>query len=219
MAFPTTSLLDDFNRANEVPATTNWSGPMESGDGSMNVNSNRLRPDGAGFSASWYDLSTFGPDCEAWVTIDTKETEDAGQMEVRIRLQDVGTAGLDGYIVRYLPKSGTDVVQIRRFDNGSTTQLGADINQDFDAGDGLGIECIGNQISAYRRSAGVWSLLGTRTDSTYTGAGYIGLADHLGNAVGFFDDFGGGTVVVAPPPPVTTFDYSRFPKTKMRLAA
>jgi len=112
-----------------------------------------------------------------------------------IRYADVGTNGVDGYNIYYEQASGTDTVIIMRLDDGSDTQLGATISQDFSAGDGIGVEAISSQIIVYRRSSGTWSDIssGGRTDGTYTSAGYISL-EASANAFRL-DDFGGGTVV------------------------
>jgi hypothetical protein len=49
--------------------------------------------------------------------------------------------------------------------------------------------------------SGAWSLLGSRTDSTYTAAGKIGVKINDSGLNGRFDDFGGGTVVGGAPSP------------------
>lgn len=49
----------------------------------------------------------------------------------------------------------------------------------------------------YRKTSGAWSTVATRSDSTYTGAGYIGLGDKASLTAGKYSDFGGGTVVTA----------------------
>jgi hypothetical protein len=44
----------------------------------------------------------------------------------------------------------------------------------------------------YKAAAGSWTSLGTRTDSSYTGAGYVGLTMYY-YSDRRLDDFGGGT--------------------------
>jgi hypothetical protein len=55
---------------------------------------------------------------------------------------------------------------------------------------------IGSTITVYYKvGAGAWNSIGTRTDSTYTGSGYIGLWADCGTAnSGKFDDLKGGTL-------------------------
>jgi hypothetical protein len=78
-----------------------------------------------------------------------------------------------------------------RVDGGSSTTLGATAAQTVSVGDKLGIRAIGSTIEAwyYDSSAGTWSFLFSRTDSTYSSAGYIAM-ESRGSAL---DDFGGGT--------------------------
>jgi hypothetical protein len=91
--------------------------------------------------------------------------------------------------------SGTDETAVYRVDNGGFTQLGAAITQNFATGEKLGLEAIGSTIAVYRFASAVWSQLSTRSDSTYTTAGKIGM--FCDNTTTKLDDFGGGTVVAA----------------------
>lgn len=72
----------------------------------------------------------------------------------------------------------------------------------FAAGDSAGLEVIGNQIKCYRKpSGGSWGQIGTTTtDSSVTGAGYIGV-QIFNDATLRLDNFGGGESV--------TYQYGR----------
>ena len=68
MAFPMTSVLDNFNRSDEGPPPrtngTQWTGS----DTHFGVVSNVAEPPGSANSdlvANYWDTSTFGPACEA----------------------------------------------------------------------------------------------------------------------------------------------------------
>ena len=63
----------------------------------------------------------------------------------------------------------------------------------FASGDSAGLEVIGNQIKVYRKpSGGSWGQIGTTTtDSSVTGAGYIGV-QFFNDPTGRIDNFGGG---------------------------
>ena len=152
---------------------------------------NQLAPEtGGGFSSAYRNNANYGPDAEVFITMAT-------------RLENYSIAGLrlifpgsDGYNVRHVHSAlFLDTWEIFRVDDDIDTLLGATLEQDADNGDGLGLEAISSTLTAYRRSAGVWSSLFNRTDATYTGAGRVGFR---GNEITpRWDDFGGGTVVTA----------------------
>lgn len=196
MTFPTTPILDTFIRADENPITTNWTTPMFSGEGNMKIVSNQMAPTtNATACAAYYDLATFGPNCEAYVTLATKAA-DLNHENIYARVTGAGGSP-SGYRIRHDSISGTDNIFIQRMDSGSATTLGATITQELASGDAIGIEVIGNVISAYYKpSAGSWTLLGSRTDSTYSGAGHIGLEEGSDLSIRFAS-FGGGTIVNA----------------------
>lgn len=187
MAFPTTGILDDFT-GTENPISTGWTGPIYPGETQLQKASGTLR---GGAGNSYYNTS-FSADQEAFVTIAVLPG-DGFTLSLFARIANPNNASLDAYRVQFIYNAvGNDVVRIRRVDNTSSTTLGGDILQDFSVGDGLGIECIGSTISAYRRSGGIWSLLGSRTDSTYSAGGFTGV--ELADGTCQIDDFGGGTI-------------------------
>lgn len=191
MPFPSTSVLDNFNRANEgPPPSANWTTGIDGSADGFSVASNQAAPQSAAFSSSYWNAATFGPDVEVYATIAA-----VGPFRLYLRVQQAGTSGLDGYIVLAYPP--TNELYVYRVDNGSQTQLGAAFSQTIGAGDKFGASMIGNEISVYyKTSAGEWALIGTRTDSTYGSAGHLGIAsfDTTGSRL---DDFGGGTIVAA----------------------
>lgn len=186
MAFPTTGILDNFNRPDEgPPPSASWTGPMRPGDtNGLRVVSNtcqRVAP----YGGAWWNVSSFGPDCEIYITC-------LGPSDFYLfwRIIDSpGTATADGYALNWF----NDVITVRRLDNNTFTTLGAGISQTGPAsGNKLGVSMIGSTITPYVDTGGGWTALSTRTDATYSNAGVIGA-----NTDGTFDDFGGGTVVVA----------------------
>lgn len=202
MAFPTTGLLDNFNRANEgPPPSTDWT-TIIAGKGHK-VLSNECVPetDSAGavrFSSGW-DTSTYGPDCEAYLTVIDPATWGEGPMA---RLTTLAEATVDGY--RYW-RSSSNNTSLYRIDNGVGTKLGADGPAfTIASGDKLGIECIGSTIKGYvKDGAAAWAEQLSRTDSTYGDAGYIGLSQYPSSEYVGLDDFSGGTIAAAVPfPPV-----------------
>lgn len=190
MAFPENGILDDFNRGDEGPPMTGW-GDLING---LVVSSNACTLSAAGANTSYYDTILTDDDCEVYFTITVAPTTNRNVV-VYARLKDVGSsATVDGYLMRYT--EGTDILQIARLDNGSETVLGADISQSLTDGDKMGLEIVGDTLTAYVDTGGGWTSVGSRTDSTYADAGYIG-AGIGGN--GTIDDFGGGGLSGAPP--------------------
>jgi len=198
VSFPTTGVIDNFNRTNEgPPPSANWdNNPSGVANDGLKVVSNAAAGNASGdsvYNESYWDVTTFGGASEAHCTISTLPS--AGRSAgLFLRLQTPATAGADGYYGEYLQLAGTDEAYIYRIDNTVFTQLGLVVaSQDFSAGDGFGFEAIGDTLSLYRNSGG-WAQLGTsRTDATYGGAGYIGAV--IEDTTGRIDNFGGGTVV------------------------
>lgn len=192
MPFPTTSVIDNFNRANEgPPPSANWSGPIRPGQPRLKVVTNQVVANADDNAEDYWSNATFGPDSEAYITIPTFSNDHSS---VYLRLQAPGTAGVDGY--RELSSAFSSVTQIYRVDDTVHTQLGADISQAWSNGDAHGADIVVSTITAYRKpSGGSWGSLGTRTDNTYAGAGNIGLNMNSINQTG--DDFGGGTIASA----------------------
>jgi hypothetical protein len=194
MAFADTATLkDDFNRADAGDLGANWTEPAISTDASSNwtIATNRAAPGGGSAvrSSAYYNVATYGANYEAYFTIATG-TKNGRYTELYGGLHDF--AAPDGYAVRYAAAAGTDAVRIFRIDDNTFTQLGADISQEMTTNEKLGIERSGTAIAAYRYAAGAWAQLGTRTDGTYTSAGYVGIgSNHTFPAI---DDFYAGTV-------------------------
>jgi hypothetical protein len=200
MAFPTTGVIDSFDRADEDPLSDGgkWSiGPDDfGGTNNLRVNANLCKQGGATSSNGYRNDQDYGPNSEVYVTLSVIP---GTAVVLYLRLANIGAGTTDGYAV-YFNFSGTDDALICRVDNDSLVGLGSAIvpPAPFAVGDKLGLEVIGSTVAAYVFQSGSWTQLGTRTDSTYTAAGKIGLrlADSGANAV--VDDFGGGTVVGGP---------------------
>ena len=194
MAFPTTAVLDNFNRADGSPPS-GWSQPLYTGDGNITINTNQLALSTGTAANGWLDGATYGPDCEVYCTIPTLPS-DGNPTDLFARVADPGTATPDGYQLRQWQDASQDYFEVRRIDNGVGTTLGATINQTFAAGDSFGMSIVGSTIEVwYKPSAGAWTSLGTRTDGTYGSAGYLGIQIWFGTVR--VDDFGGGTIAAA----------------------
>jgi hypothetical protein len=197
LSFPTTGVIDSFNRADEDPLSDGgkWSiGPDDfGGTNNLRVNGNACAMGVATSGNGYRNDQDYGPDLEVYCTI--VDVLPSTAIILYARCVNIGAGTTDGYAC-YFNFSGTDDALICRIDNDSLVGLGSTIvpGTPYAVGDKLGLECIGSTIAAYVFQSGAWSQLGTRTDGTYTAAGKIGLrlADSGANAR--VDAFGGGTV-------------------------
>jgi hypothetical protein len=199
MAFPTTGILDSFDRANENPlGNGNWSAFGWDPANPLQIVSFQCVNVGSGYGARYWSSSTFGLDCEVYATIVTKSVTDGAVCSLWLRVQDPSvTDGEDGYEIATVVQSGTDVIAVTRRDNGSGTDLLV-INQEFSSGDSFGASIVGSIITVYYKSgAGSWGSIGTYDisgDATkYTTAGNLAISNYDGDTV--LDNFGGGTYV------------------------
>jgi glucose/arabinose dehydrogenase len=184
--FPTTGVLDDFNRA-DGPVGGAWAG----GAIEFTISDSTLAPVPPGGSAVW-DGAVFGPDQEARVTI----TSVTGFGERALMLKVQGLSGSDGHIeVRYDPD--LQQVHVNTFAPGQGWQArGGPWPIALAAGDRLG---------ARARANGLVELFvnGSRLATTSVGnwpfassGGRVGLTIAGGSGLRL-DDFGGGSAVLA----------------------
>jgi hypothetical protein len=190
--FPTTPLLDDFNRADELPIVGNWTSPTFSNESDTELYQNRL---GTNPGSAYWDVSTFGPDCEVWIELSVLPNI-GGSAALRARIQGVGglSSASSYYALLIYDDASVRKWKFAKVVSGTFTSLTAD--QDFPetltAGDKVGLQCIGTTLKAYwNHATNGWTLLGTITDSSITAAGYIGTDQN--ESVTHFDNFGGGT--------------------------
>jgi hypothetical protein len=191
--FGSTGILDNFNRANENPLSNGgkWSGPYLIGFLQMQVISNQCSP-GGGTAGNWWNVQKFGPDCEVYCDVVTAPTVSSDQFSIGARQVNPGgsTFAIDGWSLTYTVQASSQW-QL------AVTVSGSIVNQiswthNLQNGDSVGINCIGNVATAYLKRAGVWSVMGTLTDSHIAAAGYLSIfADS-----GIYDNFGGGNVAM-----------------------
>jgi hypothetical protein len=193
MAFATTGLLDAFTGADNtaLPAhDANWTNAV----GTIHIISNTATAATSAPRSIW-ELS-YGPSTEAYVTISTKG-QDGQWIGLFSRLTTLVNATTDGYAI-YLDTvtgAGNDSWSVQRIDNGANTQIGASATREVASRDKLGIEIISSTIKGYIFNSGSWTEIISRSDSTYSSAGYAGM--EISDNTWRIDDFSGGTVVVA----------------------
>lgn len=212
MAFPTTSILDDFNRANEGPPPgADWSTPVggPAGSSGLKVLSNVCGTDNIiDVVGSAMRTATSGPDCEVYATITTLP-DDTDFVILGARYNETDAFTWDGYFL-YWHRDDTNSLG-----NGGSwfevviASTMVDVigitNLTVSAGDALGMSVIGSAIKVYHKpSAGAWTPVGSGTDSSITGAGHLYvMTDDTTTRIG---DFGGGTGGGGGPnPPVADF--------------
>jgi len=199
MAFPTTNILDNFNRDNEGPPPSgDWKNETSGFCGGLEVVNNQCVIDGLGLggaAVAIWDDNAIGPDCEAYITIVTRPGN-SYNVFVAVRQTTDNMTTADGYSVAIgRDDVDGDKIYIQRIDNGAQNTLGAEIDCVFSDGDKIGIRVIGANpatITAYHDTGGGWIEVGSREDSDYDDAGYLIIASDDADDVIVLDDFGGG---------------------------
>lgn len=192
MPSPSTSVLDNFNRANGALGA-NWSSIASSGN-QPTINSNVAQGPSASQTGVYWNPNTFGPDSEVFHTV----TAFTGSTNVSLylRMKDVGTANYDGYQV-VLQSNGT--WELRRLDNAAITVLTSGDLGTANNGDQMWFNAVGSTLTFYVNG----TQIAQTTDATYAAAGYIGFG-HGNSTSSKSDDFGGGTVPLIVLPPTAT---------------
>jgi hypothetical protein len=181
--FPTTAVLDNFNRAGPDPGA-NWSS-LFSSEPKFTLSGNQAVGPASSYAAAAWNAASFGPNVEVYATM----SSDVG-VNLFARISNPGGA-LSGYSVEFHPN--LSAVYIYRITNGAYSgALGGKITASFARGARVGMQVNGSTISAWINTGSGWQNIGSRTDSTYSQAGYIG-AELYGGTNRSFDDFGGGT--------------------------
>lgn len=182
--FPTTPVLDDFNRP-DGPVGAPWIFAA----GNLSIVSNQAAPTSPGFGVVWGGQS-FGPNQEAYVTIGPLATG-APEHDLNLKVQGTGEAVAE-IEVRY-----DDVqhwVAVGTYDPAIGWQGNFVVPVQLVAGDRLGARAYGNgTVQVYVNDA----LIGA-TDISFwqyhDQGGYIGMT-LVGAQTSRLDDFGGGDVV------------------------
>jgi hypothetical protein len=194
---PVTSLLDNFNQANNSgPPGTNWTHMIVSSTTSSNnlLISGQQITGTSGSNADYWNSQAFGPDSEVWITVATKPNVDLDPVVLGLRFQNPDLATASGYQAYHIFRSsGPDQWKIISRTNGTTsTTLASVSGPTLQPGDQILFRAIGSTLELWRFSGGTWTRILTATDSTYKSSGYINLSSR--NGVVRLDNFGGGTL-------------------------
>lgn len=212
-AFPTTSVLDNFNRADENPLSTAGSigAPIYSvasgGAQTFKLTGNAIQDDsladGGGSAQMYWSAANFGPGSEAFVTLNNPWANNSSDLWLWMNGNAESTSGMDGYVLYTFYNAGTWSYVVTRNDNAVGTELtpSAEAGPTLANGDKFGGEITsgGTITFYYKAAAGSWgpaSGVSTRSDATYT-SGHIGVSKGFNDVTTTLDDFGGGTIVAS----------------------
>ena len=193
MAFPVTSILDDFNRANEDPLAGGWSsGPFWYGDPLHKLVSNQATAQGNGFHDMVWGTD-FAADQEIYVTIAT--VTNLTGIALYARATGVNTSGYTNAYFYADFNNSTGNVSLEHYDGSETVLDTANISGGLASGDSIGMECIGTSIKVYHKpSAGSWTEICSGTSSAQNVSGKIAITTDSAFSLYRLEDFGGGEV-------------------------
>ena len=187
MAFPTTGILDNFDRVDEDPLSNG--GLWTTISAGLTVSSNQAANKnlvGYTQATSYWNVSTF-IDSEVYAT--TIAPDAAVSVYIGVRMNATETTG---YKVEFSPA----INGITLYTDPGESGVLLHVDQTISAGDSVGVTAIGTAITLYyKASGGSWVNKGSVTDSAYA-SGYLSFSIdnntlHTGNRI---DNFGGGTV-------------------------
>ncbi|MDL1944805.1 VWA domain-containing protein [Chloroflexi bacterium CFX2] len=187
--FPTTPILDDFNRAGGAIGN-NWSGNTFG----YNIFSNQLSVDYSGSNSDIYwSNEPFGADQEAYVTF-AQIDPNAGEQDLLLKSQSNTTWG-DGVLEVWYDVQN-HIVKVMTWEwPAEWVQHGEDIPVTFVDGDTFGARALADgTVEVYRNG----ELLAVRDITSwphYADGGYVGLW-FIGAEDAVLDGFGGGTITV-----------------------
>jgi hypothetical protein len=207
---PSTSVLDDYNRADEDPLSQGGQWAPNDPRGGCCADLQRVISNQAtarnGANTISYRTAGYTGDLEAYFTIATKPA-DGGAVGVVFNILQEGSGGWDGYFLTWDARADTDTLRFEKIINNGLPQPDLAITTvEMNAGDRLLVRRIGSQMEAWVQQGGVWSQKLTATDGTLLG-GKIGAL--VRGTTTRIDDYGGGGVVAPAPPSVVLDDFNR----------
>jgi hypothetical protein len=197
--FPSTGILDNFNRADEGPPPSGWITGIANGFGGFTepgheIISNQLANTFQDVAQN-YRAEEAGPDCEFYITV--ADGTGLASTGVAARLTEVGRFTCKGYAILVQPSADVNRnYTIYRIDNGVLTIIasGSESGVGSSTGDKYGIRCVGNNIQLWADTGEGWKIRLWAIDSTYSSAGFPGIVTES-DPFARWDDFGGGNVV------------------------
>jgi hypothetical protein len=188
MAFPTTPILDTFQRANTgPPPSASWTTSKGTG---LKIVSNQCVPnvDTLDQAATW-SASSFVNNQECYFTLAAVPTSTSGGMACCARLQNSTDINSNHYELDVQVHVGNDGIQLYKQVSTTYFFVGSEfiIGRDFQIGDEIGLQVKGNIVRAWFNRV----LVITAVDNSIPSGGFIGL-DYEGSTGGAYGSFGGG---------------------------
>lgn len=178
-------LTDDFDRTNSADINANNPHPgwtWTDVSGTYSIVSNKLSLTGILTASSLRAESDLSADHEA--SIDVTVNADAGGNAQGVMVRHAAAA-ISGYLVRIRNVSGTVTLQMFRYDTGTPTQLGSDVDitSSYVAGRTVKARAVGTAISGYYNGV---LLIGPITDANYSNlrTGMRGFCNVSGDVLG-----------------------------------
>src|SRR6185436_11793041 len=188
-AFPRTGLLDDFAR---LPGAlgASWQSPGLADTGTVAIKAIGQTGSSSGAASATWKLAAFTANQEAYLTVPALPR--AGSfMQAAVRVSTLNAGTVSCYFLRVTPSTGT--WELRKKLNGAGSTSIKTFTAPFAAGDAAGLQIIGSSLTAYRKPAfGAWTSVGSATDTTIPGAGYVSFT--LGDTTMRGGAFGGGSI-------------------------
>jgi PKD repeat protein len=185
--FPSTTVLDDFNRSDGAPGS-NWSGMTSF----YHVTSQQLAGEEVYDLPLFWSAASYGVDQEAFVTL---AQVDANSGDPTLLLKSTSSS----WPVRVLGVTYVAAQQrakIWTYDEQGLVQRGTDILVTFSSGDQFGARATADGVIEVYRNGTLVAVRDASAWAYVSGNGYVGLSL---NATGVrLDNFGGGTVVLGP---------------------
>lgn len=176
MAFPTTPILDNFNRADEIPIAAPW---VIIGGADCRIVSNQFATSGGAYRQAYYSAFS-STDVEFYATMATF----TGEMYMMFRMNGTTDANKTGYNV-YI---GDTVVTLSRHPG---PELGT-FNIVPASGDSIGVSAVRTALEVwFKVGAAAWTRIIQVNDGAYT-SGYCLL--QCADTICRWDDFGGGAI-------------------------
>jgi hypothetical protein len=192
VAFPTTGILDDCNRTDENPLSDGGKWGDRNNNFDLALAGNRIGGTNSGaLSSMFWSLATYGPDCEAYITVTTLPSATA-YIRLWVRVQNPGAVGETGYMMQW----SNDANGCRIFKETARetyTMIAQDAAARYTTNDQLGLGALGSDITVYKTGASVLTV----NDTTTSAAGNLALGCR--DTVAKLLNFGGGTRVVVSP--------------------
>ena len=171
---PATDILDAFERPDEDPLSQNgaWSpAPVSGGGETLEVLSLAAgQNEGEVVQANSFRESELAGDAEVHARI-ARMPENDQVSYLYLHLQQAGTAGFDGYRMRWYHWIVADQLSIEKIIDGVAPRWWVRRSLDPATGDTLLLRREGEALELWRKSGGAWSKLLTSADPSFNSAG------------------------------------------------